>query len=253
LVEEEEPDYDSLDRVLPLAGLSAAEALLDRLATADNISLRRGMFDRIAALGPEAGPIAAQRLANPEQTPWYVLRNMLALMGALPRWPAEFDPSRFQSHDNAHVRFEALKLCMRLSNLRPGAVLDALRDDVGRIQALGVIEAEAGAPTEAEPLLREFALDADEDTEVRLPAMRALGRLRTDGARDALIRIVDVRRKLLSGSGIEASPEKLAALQTLVAWWPSDGAVREIIDVAVASSNPSVAEAAARPSAGGAP
>ena len=27
LVEEEEPDYDSLDRVLPLAGLSAAEAL----------------------------------------------------------------------------------------------------------------------------------------------------------------------------------------------------------------------------------
>ena len=253
LVEEEEPDYDSLDRVLPLAGLSAAEALLDRLATADNISLRRGMFDRVAALGPEAAPLAAQRLANPEQTPWYVLRNMLALMGALPLWPAEFDPSRFRSHDNAQVRFEALKLCMRLPNVRPGAVLDALRDDVGRIQALGVIEAETGAPAEAEPLLREFALDADEDLEVRLPAIRALGRLRTDGAREALIQIVDVRRKLLGGSGIEASPEKLAALRTLVAWWPSDGAVREIVDVASASSDPSVAEAAARPSPGGAP
>jgi len=178
---------------------------------------------------------------------------MLALMGALPMWPAEFDPSRFRSHDNAQVRFEALKLCMRLPKLRPGAVLDALRDDVGRIQALGVIEAETGAPAEAEPLLCKFALDADEDLEVRLPAIRALGRLRTEGARDALIQIVDMRRKLLGGSGIEASPEKLAALRTLVAWWPSDGAVREIVDVASASSDPSVAEAAARPSPGGAP
>ena len=249
LVEEEEPDYDSLDRVLPLAGLSAAEPLLDRLATADTISLRRGMFDRIAALGPEAGPLAAERLKNPEQTPWFVLRNILALMGALSEWPSDFDPARFRTHPNEKVRFEALKLSMRVPNQRPEAILEALREGGGRIQALGVVEAEAGAPPEAEPFLRDVALNAGEVAEVRLPAIRALGRLRTDRARETLIQIVDVRRKLLGGSGIEASPEKLAALRTLVAGWPSDGTVRQIAELASASADPTIRETVAGPPA----
>ena len=244
LVEEEEPDYDCLDRVLPLAGLDAAEPLLDRLATADNIRLRRGMFDRMAALGPEAGPLAAQRLKDPRNTPWFVLRNILALMGALPRWPEDFDPAVFRSHENEKVRFEALKLSMRLSNQRPDAILEALREGDGRIQALGVVEAEAGAPPEAEPLLIAVAVDPEEDSEIRLPAIRALGRFRTDTARDALIQVLDVRRKLLGGSEIEVSPEKLMALRTLVTWWPSDGAVRGIAELASQSGDVELMEAA---------
>jgi len=237
LVEEEEPDYDCLDRVLPLAGLDAAEPLLDRLATADNIRLRRGMFDRMAALGPEAGPLAAERLKDPQNTPWFVLRNILALMGALPRWPEDFDPAVFRSHENEKVRFEALKLSMRLSNQRPDAILEALREGTGRIQVLGVVEAEAGAPPEAEPLLRAAALDPEEDSEIRLPAIRALGRFRTDSARDALVEVLGIKRKLLGGTELEASPEKLMALRTLVTWWPSDGTVRGIAELAGASEN----------------
>ncbi len=243
LVEEEEPDYDCLDRVLPLAGLDAAEPLLDRLATADSISLRRGMFDRITALGPEAGPLAAERLKDPETTPWFVLRNILALMGALPRWPDDFDPALFRSHETEKVRYEALRLSMRLSHQRPEAILEALREGNGRIQALGVVEAEAGAPPEAEPLLRAAALDPTEDAEVRLPAIRALGRFRTDTARDALIQVLDIKRKLLGGSEIEASPEKLTALRTLVAWWPSDGTVRRITEIATGSASAELMEA----------
>jgi len=243
LVEEEDPDYDCLDRVLPLAGLDAAEPLLDRLATADNISLRRGMFDRVAALGPEAAPLAAARLANPEDTPWFVLRNMLALMGALPSWPGSFDPAHFRDHPNENVRYESLKLSMRLSDQRPAAILAALGEKAGRIQGLGAVEAEAGAPPEAEPLLRDVALDAAQDPEVRLPAIRALGRYRTESAREALIQVVDVRRKFLGSDQIDASPARLAALRALVAWWPNDGAVRKIAEVAAGSSNPAVAEA----------
>ena len=252
LVEEEVPDYDSLDRVLPLAGLDAAESLLDRLATADNISLRRGMFDRVAALGPEAAPLAADRLKNPEHTPWFVLRNMLALMGALPNWPSDFDPACFRTHPNEKVRFESLKLSMRLADQRPAAILAALHEGDGRIQGLGVVEAEAGAPPEAEPLLRALALDPEQDSELRLPAIRALGRFRTDEAREALIQIVDVRKKLLGGNAIEASPETLTALRTLITWWPSDGTVRELAELAGASPDPDVVKAAARPAAPGA-
>ena len=210
------------------------------------------MFDRVAALGPEAAPLAADRLKNPEHTPWFVLRNILALMGALPNWPSDFDPAYFRTHPNEKVRFESLKLSMRLADQRPAAILAALREGDGRIQGLGVVEAEAGAPPEAEPLLRALALDPEQVSELRLPAIRALGRFRTDEAREALIQIVDVRKKLLGSNAIEASPETLTALRTLVTWWPSDGTVRELAELAGASPDPDVVKAAARPAAPGA-
>ena len=140
--------------------------MLDRLATADNISLRRGMFDRVAALGPGSRALSprSERRQDPEQTPWYVLRNMLALMGALPLWPSRVRsvalPYRI---DNAQVRFEALKLCMRIPNLRPGAVLDALRDDVGRIQVARRDRGGGGSPgRRPNRCCAMFALDANE-------------------------------------------------------------------------------------------
>ena len=101
-----------------------------------------------------------------------------------------------------------------------------------------------GAPAEAEPLLRTAALDPEEDPEIRLPAIRALGRFRTDSARDALIQVLDIKRKMLGGTEIEASTAKLMALRTLVTWWPSDGTVRGIADLASASEDAALMEAA---------
>jgi hypothetical protein len=65
IVDQEAPDFASLGRLLPLAGLAAADPLLDRLATAEKLSLRRGLFDRVVGLGPGVGPLALRRLGDP--------------------------------------------------------------------------------------------------------------------------------------------------------------------------------------------
>jgi hypothetical protein len=45
-----------------------------------------------------------------EAAPWYVQRNLLALLSSLPEIPAEFSLEPYSNHDDARVRREALKL-----------------------------------------------------------------------------------------------------------------------------------------------
>lgn len=244
ILEHDTPDFVCLDQVLPLSGIEASDALLDRLATAERLSLRRGLFDRLAGLGPGVGPRALCRLEGSESPPWFVVRNVVALMGELPRWPETFDPWAYHAHEHAQVRFEALKLCMRLGHRRDDAVLAALRDSDPKVRSMGVVEAEQGVPPGAESTLREVATDPGEEGWLRLPAIRALGKLGTPEALHALIEAVALRRRLLRGAVVEATPAKVAAVRALVATWPEDPSVKAIRRAAAASASPLLRAAA---------
>ncbi len=147
------PDTESLDAVLVRAGVDAADALLDRLASSESLSLRRQTFDRIVGLGPGVVPLAVQRIEQPEAVPWYVLRNVLALLSVFDGLPHGFTPISMREHDNPQVRYEALKLSLRVPEEHDASVAIALSDSVGRIVALGVSAAEHGAPPSTEPQL----------------------------------------------------------------------------------------------------
>jgi hypothetical protein len=252
LVAADDPDFELLDRILVRAGIDATDALLDRLASSESLSLRRRTYDRLLALGPGILPAAVERIAQPEAVPWYVLRNVLALLSAFDGVPEGFSAGALRAHGNPQVRYEAVKLCLREPALRDETIFAALSDPVGRIVALAVAAAEAGAPPAAETRLAELALDDGEDPEVRLPAIRALGQLGTESARDALLRLCLPRRRLMRMEPPEPTPVACAALRAAVEAWPDDADVAQVAALARVTGGPEWAAAlAADPPAAG--
>jgi len=244
IVAQETPDAESLDAVLVRAGVDAADALLDRLASSESLALRRQTFDRIVGLGPGVIPMAVQRIEQPEAVPWYVLRNVLALLSVFEGLPDGFTPVPMREHENPQVRYEALKLSLRVPDERDASVAIALADPVGRIVALGVAAAENGAPPSTEPRLLAFALDSNGESGLRLPAIRALGRFRTDSARNALLELAAPRRRFMRSTPPEATPEICAALRALKSAWSDDPEVQALLSLAIAAGDEALREAA---------
>ena len=245
LIEDEEPDWEIIDMILPHAGLNAAEPLLDRLAQADALAVRRRLFDRLSGLGSGVADSAVLCLQRPDDTPWYVLRNVLSLLAMFDQWPTGFDPTALTLHENPQVRLEATKLCLRIPEIRDSALPRALADKNTRVAAVGIIEAERGFPPDAEPLLARIALDEEGRlAEFRTHTIRALARVDTQGARDVLMEIAAPRRKGLRRTLPEAGPELLAALGGLAEHWKGDPDVQAILELARASGDPEVRKAA---------
>lgn len=244
IVEQDTPDTEALEAVLSRAGIDAADALLDRLASSESLSLRRQTFDRIVDLGPGALPLAVQRIEQPETVPWYVLRNILALFSEFPELPEGFTPIPMRDHENPQVRYEALKLCLRVPSERDRSVELALTDSVDRIVALGVAAAEHGAPASAEPQLRDMALDATGEPGLRLPAIRALGGIPTDSARNTLLEVAAPRQRFLRAPVPDATPVACTALKALKSAWPDHPEVVALLSLASASADEALREAA---------
>ena len=245
LVQQEEPDWEVLDRILPRAGLVAAEPLLDRLMAAESMAVRRHLFDHLVGLGPGVGACAVRCLGRVDETPWFVLRNVLALLALLGTWPEEFDPWSLTDHPNPQVRLEALKLSLCLPETRDRAVLRALDDENSRIAALGILEAERACPEAAVPRLARIALEEEGDfAEFRTHSIRALAGSGGDVARDALLAIARPRRRGLRRTEPDPCPALVAALRGLAAGWPDDPYAREALVAARSSKHLAIREAA---------
>jgi hypothetical protein len=244
LIEEENPDFEVIDRILPHAGMDAAEPLLDRLAAAESMAVRRHVFNRLTKLGSAVGPMTLQRIGCPGETPWFVLRNMLSLLVVLEELPSGFDPWTLAEHENPQVRHEALRLCLRIPERRDEAILAALTDASSRTVALGVYEAERGAPVTSESALRRIAVFEVEDPELRPHAVRALARLGTARALESLLSIARPRRRRLRKKLPDESPSLLAALRGLAEQWPDEARAAAILQLARESASPSIVEAA---------
>jgi len=244
LIEEEEPDWDVIDVVLPHAGLIAAEPLLDRLAEADSLALRRQVFDRLLTLGPDAAKPAIRCLGQPETTPWFVLRNVLSLLASIDGLADGFQPWELTAHENPQVRLEAIKLCLRRPETRNEAIVRALQDTSSRIVALGIVEAEHGFSAEAEPFLIEVASSEEgEYSEFRSHAIRALGHSDSAEAFDTLMHLVFPSRRAWRKAKIEETSEALAALRSLATGWSANPRARAVLDLARTSRRKSIREA----------
>jgi len=243
IVAMDDPDPDALDAVLERAGVAAADALLDRLAASASLSLRRRTFDRIVGLGPMAVPLAVQRIEQPESVPWYVLRNVLALLNAFEGLPVGFSPVPMRTHENPQVRFEAVKLCLRAPGERDPTIVMALHDAEDRILALGTSAAETGAPASAESRLREIAVDPEWESEIRVPAIRSLACFDTESARATLLELASPRRRLLGSAPLEPTPASCAALRALRCRWSDHPEAADLIARAAQSESPALREA----------
>lgn len=239
---EAEPDAGLVDRLLPRLGLDAADPLLDALVASDSRTARRRLLTWLAQLGPGIGPMVMERLESPQ---WYVIRNMLVLLGGAEPWPAGFSPAAHLSHPDARVRREALKLALKAPDLRDQAICTGLTDGDDLILRTALAAALDGCPAEAAPLLGDQLDSRTQPADVRLQIVRVLAAIRAPAARDCLIRRALVRRHWLPWKRLAPkSPESVAAIAGLAGHWKHDPGAAAVLRLAATSRDPDVRAAA---------
>ncbi len=106
----EKVDKNQRDRIAAMifaAGPDAAEGLIDLLARAEDRSLRRLLCEILTRMGEAVAPAIHERLRAPG-TPWFLIRNLVMIMGDLKSPAAIEDIEWLGAHEHPRVREETL-------------------------------------------------------------------------------------------------------------------------------------------------
>ncbi|MDQ6887840.1 MAG: hypothetical protein M3068_11155 [Gemmatimonadota bacterium] len=245
LLHDPQLDFDLLERVVGRMGVEVVDLLLSSLELADTRTARRKLMDLLAGFGDPIAPAIVSRI-TPER-PWYVQRNLLALLNLMTRSPDGFNPSRHLAHRDARVRREALKLMLRMPAFREAGIIAGISDSDERISQMALLAAQESCPRAAVPLITGLV-----DSK-RLPALhctlgiKAVAAAGGASALDWLLGLVLVRKGkwLLARTRLTAkSPEMLAALAALASHWPEDRRAREALMLARGSGDLQIQQAA---------
>ena len=243
LASTEPPDFATLDRVLPRLPVDGFEPLLDVLGASESRTTRRGLLDRLARAPRELGSVIATRLAR--EIPWYVTRNLLLILDGLPALPEGFRAAAFIAHPDTRVRREALKVSLKVPAEREQALMGALRDADPRMVRVALTAALEDCPASALPLITQIVHDQAVASELRVLAIKVLGRVKNVAALSALLELVDGGTNWLGRPRLAArSLELLAALMALAAGWRNDGRAAALLALAAASNDPDIRSAA---------
>jgi len=234
-------DLDALDRLIPATGIEAAPSLLDALAESRERRVRLRLLDLLARYGEAVGPLVVDRL---EGMPWYVQRNLLALLGRLPDLPLTFDPAVMLGHRDARVRHEALALALTDPALRERSLIDALESPHDPTLRLGLATAAARCSLELAPRLMALVGDIDLDPDLRALAVTALAQVHDPVILRLLRRMVMARGIAGLGRLAPKTPPMLAALRGLSAHWGSHPKVLSLLETARQSRDSDIRDAA---------
>ncbi len=243
-------DFKLLERLVPLVGAAAAPPLLDALAAAESRGARRGLLAQLAKMGAEIAPFVIARLGDSR---WYVTRNLLALLEELGPPPAGFSAAAYMRHADARVRWQAVKLQLKLPAERDEALIAGLRDQDPRTLrlALSIAVALQACPDTAVPLLVNRATDRTLAGDLRALAVRCLGYTKAPAALETLLQLTAGGRTLFRREKLAAkSPELLVALAALATGWRRDPRARARLLIAAASSDEEIRRAAEPPASG---
>ncbi len=244
LLDSQPVDLESLDKLVPAAGIEAAPALLDALAHSKERRVRLRLLDLLSRFGNEVGPLALERL---DGMPWYVQRNLLALLGRIPDLPPDFLPVGHLGHRDPRVRHEAIALAIADPELRTRGLIEALdsRHEPTLRHAFGALAERC--PPEALPRLLARVGDPALDPELRAMAVTALAPVNDPVVLRLLRRLVVARGIAGLGRLAPKSPPMLAALRGLSAHWATHPKIGSLLESARASRDTDVQQAARPP------
>jgi hypothetical protein len=209
-------DFSTIESLVSHLGALAVDPLLDLLEQATDRSVRARTLRLLATIGPPVAPVAAARLKN---APWFVQRNLLALLRMLKIWPAGFSAVTYARHPDIRLRREAYKLLLEFPEHRASAIMRGLGDEQPEIVALVLRAAVDDCPPDALRSVERFMTDWRRPAELRAIAVRALGRANGPHALAQLLELAGSRRHFF-GWRIEAkSPVVLAAVSVLARNW----------------------------------
>jgi hypothetical protein len=249
MLSNEPRDTEVVEMLLERMGMTAAEPMLESLEVADNRTIRRRLLTRLGKLGPAIGPMLTERLPG---APWYVQRNLLALLGSLPEIPADFPLAEYAGAEDPRVRREALKLMLRIPAYHDEAIVAAVGDDDDVNVRLGLTAAlDGGCPTAAVSRVRILLNDPRLALELRVLAIRVIGTVKTPVTRDWLVSKALTtggwfRRKKL----VPKTPELVAVIGCLAQGFRQDANAQLVLRLAWESSDAEIRAAAAGVSEG---
>jgi len=247
IVARESIDFKLLERLVPLVGAAAAPPLLNALAAAESRGARRGLLAQLAKMGAEIAPLVIARL---DDSRWYVTRNLLALLEELGPPPPGFSAAPYMQHADARVRWQAVKLQLKLPGGRDEALVAGLRDQDPRTLrlALSLAVALQASPNAAVPLLVNRATDRTLAGDQRALAVRCLGYTKAPAALETLLQLTAGGRTLFGRERLAGkSPELLVALAALATGWRDDPRARARLGIAASSTDGEIRHAAAPP------
>jgi hypothetical protein len=239
---EEPVDLDAATRLLAEVGVAEVPGLLDALEISEAQGTRRIILERLAAIGAPAAPLFIERL---HQTPWYVQRNLLALLARLRTLPEGFSARPWAASDEVTVRYHALGVMLRHASERDEAIHLALGDGDPRVVRFGLDAAAGGLPRQSLSRLMLLLNSPQRAVELRTRGILLLQHVRTPAVRDWLLERVLTRRSLLRGPRLQPkSPEVLMALVVLARRWRDVAQATLALRLAEASGDPELAAAA---------
>lgn len=234
-------DFTVVEALVARLGGTASVALLDALAASEDRSTRWNLLRILGEIGPPAAPAVAARLAD---TPWFVQRNLLLLLGKMGHWPEGFSPVPYISHVEPRVRREAYRLLLDSAGTREAAIVNGLSDTDSGILTMVMGAALPTCPPAAIPLLDGLAHDTSRDQEVRLLAVRALAGCPDP---DRLSRLVALARQRRWWGGSRLAPKSavlLAVLKALADGYGQDPDASSVLALAVRHRDPEIRAAA---------
>ena len=244
LLKEEQIEPQLLGRITSRMGLDVVELLLDALETSETRNFRRKLLELLARYGADAGPMIVKRLEQ-EDIPWYVQRNLLTLLAALPRIPDNISPQKFMAHSDERVRREALKLLLRMPEQREATIVAALSDRDDGIVKTAMQAALDSCPKAAVPLIMRNVERKSIKPEMRALGIKVVGAARDETALPWLLGFVVTKTRILRREKLlPKSAELLAALGGLANGWAEDSRVRSVLERAGKSKDNDVKAAA---------
>jgi hypothetical protein len=237
-------DFEMIDLLLPSLSVDGYEVLLDALIASDSRAIRRKLIDRLTRTTLDVTSLIADRLGDGR---WYVQRNLLLLLERLRRVPAGFSCDWWTQHPDVRVRYQAVSLQLTVPTERAAAVRAALEDTESRIIGLGIVAAHVNCPAPLLPLLATLATSPRLSEELRIQAVRALGKSRNRQALDALLGLVHGGKTFLGRPRLAApSAVVIEALRALADVWPAQKEAHHFLSLARRSFATDLRKAVAR-------
>ena len=122
----DEPARVAIQNMLVFAGSEAVSGLLDAIIEAPEAVTRKNLFNAIVLFGGDARQAVEARIVNPE---WYVVRQMVALLGELGDEKSLDAIESAYSNPDPRVKKEVMKTLVKIPSPRSTAFLIKVLDE----------------------------------------------------------------------------------------------------------------------------
>jgi len=166
-------------------GLPAAAALAEALSRTEDRFARRSYLDALVSMAPTSLPVVEAMLDDPR---WFVVRNGAAVLGEVGDVRAVGLLTRALARPEPKVRREAIRAFAKLGGDDAGQLAFGMLDDpdAGVRAAAVATVGQLGVDRAVRPLMK--MLDQEDDPDLTLGVLHALGHLGDPGAVNAIER-----------------------------------------------------------------